>query len=154
MLGKKPTATDGRTGIIKLVNCSSWGLAITTQARYSLVTENLDTHPTQSFKGKIIGAFFAPKHFSDLEVQLLCATYRQNGICGKGMVRTNSRGRIGCCWCSDKTEENEEEEGKGIEIMQNKINTLNSINPLNTERRLLYLKTQFVPRSKHFSSLL
>ena len=26
--------------------------------------------------------------------------------------------------------------------------------PLNTKRRLLYLKTQFVPRSKHFSSLL
>ena len=25
-------------------------------------------------------------------------------------------------------------------------------NPLNTKRRLLYLKTQFVPRSKHFSS--
>ena len=25
------------------------------------------------------------------------------------------------------------------------------INPLNTKRRLLYLKTQFVPRSKHFS---
>ena len=28
------------------------------------------------------------------------------------------------------------------------------INPLNTKRRLLYLKTQFVPRSKHFSSRL
>ena len=28
------------------------------------------------------------------------------------------------------------------------------LNPLNTKRRLLYLKTQFVPRSKHFSSLL
>ena len=28
------------------------------------------------------------------------------------------------------------------------------INPLNTKCRLLYLKTQFVPRSKHFSSLL
>jgi hypothetical protein len=28
------------------------------------------------------------------------------------------------------------------------------INPLNTKRRLLYFKTQFVPRSKHFSSLL
>jgi hypothetical protein len=27
-------------------------------------------------------------------------------------------------------------------------------NPLNTKRRPLYLKTQFVPRSKHFSSLL
>ena len=26
------------------------------------------------------------------------------------------------------------------------------ISPLNTKRRLLYLKTQFVPRSKHFSS--
>ena len=32
--------------------------------------------------------------------------------------------------------------------------TLFSINPLNTKRRLLYLKTQFVPRSKHFSSQL
>jgi hypothetical protein len=29
-----------------------------------------------------------------------------------------------------------------------------SINPLNTKRRLLYLKTQFVPRCKHFSSRL
>jgi hypothetical protein len=28
------------------------------------------------------------------------------------------------------------------------------INPLNTKRSLLYLKTQFVPRSKHFSSRL
>jgi hypothetical protein len=28
------------------------------------------------------------------------------------------------------------------------------ISPLNTKRRLLYLKTQFVPRSKHFSSRL
>ena len=32
--------------------------------------------------------------------------------------------------------------------------SVNQINPLNTKRRLLYLKTQFVPRSKHFSSLL
>ena len=30
----------------------------------------------------------------------------------------------------------------------------NNINPLNTERRLLYLKTQFVPRSKHFISVI
>ena len=28
------------------------------------------------------------------------------------------------------------------------------LNPLNTKRRLLYLKAQFVPRSKHFSSRL
>ena len=27
-------------------------------------------------------------------------------------------------------------------------------NPLNTKRRLLYLKTQFVPRSKHFISVI
>jgi hypothetical protein len=27
-------------------------------------------------------------------------------------------------------------------------------NPLNTKRRPLYLKTQFVPRSKHLSSVL
>ena len=32
--------------------------------------------------------------------------------------------------------------------------TANKINPLNTKRRPLYLKTQFVPRSKHFSSRL
>ena len=31
---------------------------------------------------------------------------------------------------------------------------LRLINPLNTKRRLLYLKTQLVPLSKHFSSLL
>ena len=29
-----------------------------------------------------------------------------------------------------------------------------SFNPLNTKRGLLYLNTQFVPRSKHFSSRL
>ena len=29
-----------------------------------------------------------------------------------------------------------------------------TFNPLKTKRRLLYLKTQFVPRSKHFSSRL
>ena len=29
-----------------------------------------------------------------------------------------------------------------------------NFNPLNTKRRLLYLKTQFVPRSKHFTSRL
>ena len=29
-----------------------------------------------------------------------------------------------------------------------------TVNPLNTKRRLLYLKAQFVPRSKHFSSRL
>ena len=29
-----------------------------------------------------------------------------------------------------------------------------AFNPLKTKHRLLYLKTQFVPRSKHFSSLL
>ena len=28
------------------------------------------------------------------------------------------------------------------------------INPLRAKRRLLYLKTQFIPRSKHFSSRL
>ena len=33
------------------------------------------------------------------------------------------------------------------------VQTIN-INPLNTKRRPLYLKTQFVPRSKHFSSRL
>ena len=33
-------------------------------------------------------------------------------------------------------------------------NSLWAFNPLNTKRKLLYLKTQFVPRSKHFSSRL
>jgi len=33
------------------------------------------------------------------------------------------------------------------------INTKDiNINPLQTKRRPLYLKTQFLPRSKHFSS--
>jgi len=31
---------------------------------------------------------------------------------------------------------------------------VNAINPLKTKRRLLYLKTQSVPRCKHFSSRL
>ena len=31
---------------------------------------------------------------------------------------------------------------------------VNQFNPLNTKRRLLYLKTQFVPRSKHFISVI
>ena len=35
---------------------------------------------------------------------------------------------------------------RGFDIVSSKFN------PLNTERRLLYLKTQFVTRSKHFSS--
>ena len=30
--------------------------------------------------------------------------------------------------------------------------TREEVNPLNTKNRQLYLKTQFVPRSKHFSS--
>jgi hypothetical protein len=34
------------------------------------------------------------------------------------------------------------------------VTAYNFINLLNTKRRLLYLKTQFVPRSKHFSSRL
>ena len=34
------------------------------------------------------------------------------------------------------------------------INHYFIINPLKTKRRLLYLKTQFVPRTKHFSSRL
>jgi len=32
--------------------------------------------------------------------------------------------------------------------------TVNTLNPLQTKRRLLYLKTQSVPRSKQFSSQL
>jgi len=32
--------------------------------------------------------------------------------------------------------------------------TLLTCNPWNTKRRLLYLRTQFVPRCKHFSSRL
>ena len=34
------------------------------------------------------------------------------------------------------------------------VEVQNFFNPLKTKRRLLYLKTQFVPRSKHFSSRL
>jgi len=34
------------------------------------------------------------------------------------------------------------------------INTKHAFNPLQTNRRPLYLKTQSVPRSKHFSSRL
>jgi hypothetical protein len=32
--------------------------------------------------------------------------------------------------------------------------TVVSLNPLKTKRKLFYFKNQFVPRSKHFSSLL
>ena len=39
-----------------------------------------------------------------------------------------------------------------VTILQHRI--LKWFNPLKTKRRLLYLKTQFVPRSKHFSSRL
>ena len=39
-------------------------------------------------------------------------------------------------------------------VPQSKTNIAVCINPLNTKLRLLYLKTQFVPRSKHFSSRL
>ena len=35
-----------------------------------------------------------------------------------------------------------------------KLSHFISINPLNKKRRLFYLKAQFVPRSKHFSSRL
>ena len=46
----------------------------------------------------------------------------------------------------------------GMEVTQHKLNKLKItefnkdeyINPLKTKRRLLYLKTQFVPRSKHY----
>ena len=45
----------------------------------------------------------------------------------------------------------------GVSILAFKLLLRDSaayFNPLNTKRRLLYLKTQFVPRSKHFSSRL
>jgi len=35
-----------------------------------------------------------------------------------------------------------------------KVDTNRNINPLKTKSRLLYLKTQSVPRCKHFSSRL
>ena len=38
--------------------------------------------------------------------------------------------------------------------VQNIAMYLELFNPLNTKRRLIYSKTQFVPRSKHFSSRL
>ena len=42
---------------------------------------------------------------------------------------------------------------KPIKLMEIYMTTI-IINSLNTKRRPLYLKTQFVPRSKHFSSRL
>ena len=39
-------------------------------------------------------------------------------------------------------------------VTRNLLAVTSYINPLKTKRRLLYLKTQFVPRSKHFSSRL
>ena len=38
--------------------------------------------------------------------------------------------------------------------VRNKVPEHININPLKTKRRLLYLKTQFVPRSKHFISVI
>ena len=38
--------------------------------------------------------------------------------------------------------------------MPQRESIMKEINPLNTKRRPPYLKTQFVPRSKHFSSRL
>ena len=38
--------------------------------------------------------------------------------------------------------------------VHNKLQDPTDINPLKMKRRLLYLKIQFVPRSKHFSSRL
>ena len=40
------------------------------------------------------------------------------------------------------------------QILTQNLSRFYSLNLLNTKRRLLYLKTQFVPRSKHFSSRL
>ena len=39
-------------------------------------------------------------------------------------------------------------------IDAHQTNVLNNFNPLKMKRTLIYLKTQFVPRSKHFSSRL
>ena len=42
-----------------------------------------------------------------------------------------------------------------IEFARHFLYTVNTMfNPLKTKSRLLYLKSQFVPRSKHFSSRL
>ena len=43
--------------------------------------------------------------------------------------------------------------GKNLQPIQ-EVNECDSINPLKTKRRLPYLKTQSVPRCKHFSSRL
>ena len=43
-------------------------------------------------------------------------------------------------------------DSKNISYVQ--VILLQLLNPLKTKRRLLYLKTHFVPRSKHFSSRL
>ena len=52
-----------------------------------------------------------------------------------------------------KRESDQSNSGKYIKICALLL-MWDEFNPLNTKRRPLYLKTQFVPRSKHFSSRL
>ena len=47
-----------------------------------------------------------------------------------------------------------DELGGGYSKKSKDETSMRYFNPLNTKCRLLYLKTQFVPRSKHFSSRL
>ena len=51
----------------------------------------------------------------------------------------------------DKDLGNKDEEAKE---KKQKCSPIRILKPLNTKRRLLYLKAHFVPRSKHFSSRL
>ena len=50
---------------------------------------------------------------------------------------------------NETAEEQEKQHAPGVKPVSSQ-----DINPLNTKRRLLHLKTHFVPRSKHFSSQL
>ena len=60
-----------------------------------------------------------------------CRTQKQRYLCQTGSTRQSN-----------------------LLTLANKILQSWKFNPLNTKRRLLYLNTQFVPRSKHFSSRL
>ena len=69
-----------------------------------------------------------------------------------------------CCIGNDRQTCGQTDRAKSTVALRNLANAPRNINtfqknkeyfnPLKTKRRMLYLKTQFVPRSKHFSSLL
>ena len=80
---------------------------------------------------------------------VMCVPFRRNKwgvrmrsvpVCGS--YRTESTVLHWCCMAANRY----------LSCHTNMV--LLDVNPLNTKRRPLYLKTQFVPRSKHFSSRL